>query len=193
VGAWRCHAMLFRGDAAHTTWLLLFRAANCEGVCHHHTGRLRALPATLGMATPVQSWVSRWAVNPFSHGGGDAHAASGGLALYSEAPSAELYLPPPPPTDTEVADAEAVEGLSPPEGTSPQSKTSNHSHAKGAHAEAADSWRLSAMLQPSGSLLGRSPVSDGTDFYSHTGWQSPGSSVVNGASPVRQLKSPYRT
>jgi hypothetical protein len=155
-------------------------------------GRLRALPATLGMATPVQSWVSRWAVNPFAHGRGDARAASGGLALYSEAPSAELYLPPPPPADTEVADAEAVEGLSPPEGTSPQFKTSEYSHAKGAHAGAADSWRQSSM-QPSGSLLGRSPVSDTTDFYSHTGWQSPGSSVVDGASPVRQLRSPYRT
>ena len=169
-----------------------YEQQDCGGVRHHHTGRLRALPATLGMVTPMQSWVRRWAVNPFASGTGDARAAGGGLALYSEAPSAELYLPPPP-NDAEVADAEAVEGLSPPEGTSPQSKTSEYSHAKGAHAGAADSWQISSMQQPSGSLLGRSLASDGTGFYSHTGWQSQGSSVADGASPVRQLRSPYRT
>ena len=161
-------------------------------MCPPDAGRLRAFPATLGMVTPVQSWVSRWAVNPFARGRGDAHATSAGLALYSEAPSAELYLPPPPPADTEASAAEAVEGLSPPEGASPQSGTSDFTHAAGTHAEAADGWQGSSMLQPSGSLLGRSPVSDGTDFHSHTGWQSPGGSAMDLTSPVRQLRSPYR-
>lgn len=146
------------------------------------------------MVTPVQSWVGRWAVNPFARGRGDARAAPGGLALYSEAPSAELYLPPPPPppADAGASNAEAIEAVSLPEGASPQSGMSDITHAKGAHTEAADSWQLSSMRQQSGSLLDQSPLSDGTDFHGHAGWHSPGGSLVDGASPVRQLRSLYR-
>lgn len=157
------------------------------------SGRLRMLPAALSMTTPARSWVGRWAANPFARARGDAPVAGGGLALYSEAPSAQLYLPPPP-LHGESASAEQSSNGGPPVEGAPPHFRSPASHDTAAAAPAGAD--LDDTGTPAGTLtpLGRSPASDAaaTDYYSMADRYSLGGSIADPMSPVRLLHSPYR-
>lgn len=182
------------------SWLRSTAEPKMRLTMHHKllcAGRLRALPAALNMMSPARSWVGRWAANPFARGRGDV-ASVGGLALYSEAPSAELYLPPPPqapPEDQEAPDSDVHGGLSPPEGSSLQHGAPRLDHAAGSNEAAYGGWQLGGMPPSSASPGGRSPVSDaaGIEYFSQADRQSLGGNAADAMSPVRQLQSLYRS